>query len=308
MCAIMYRGSLIVAKTVCKNKKRKWGIFDIVNTIFLGLLSIIMLYPFYNVFITSFAKFEDIIAKPVYLLPVSFQLDGYKMVFSESSFYNGFGVTVIVTVVGTAICMVVSLLSGYALSKKSLPGRNIILAMILFTMFFNGGLIPFYLVVSGIGLVNSIWSMILPAAISTWYMIIMKNYFNTIPASLEESARLDGANDLQILAKIILPVSKPIIATFSLFYAVERWNEWWNALLFISDESKRPLQIVLRQILINVIVSDKMRVQLERSQTRVFEESVQMAAIVITLVPIICLYPFLQKYFVKGIMVGSIKE
>lgn len=295
-----------MANKVCR--KRKWSIFDIVNTIFLGLMSLIMIYPFYNVFITSFAKYEDLIASSVYLFPVSFQLDSYKMVLSESSFYKGFGVTIFVTVVGTAICMLVSLLCGYALSKKSLPGRNAILTLILFTMFFNGGLIPFYLVVSGIGLINSVWSMILPCAISTWYMIIMKNYFNTIPTSLEESARLDGANDLQILARIIIPVSKPIIATFSLFYAVERWNEWWNALLFISDENIRPLQIVLRQILVNVMVSDKMRVALERSQTRIYEESVQMAAIVITLVPILCLYPFVQKYFVKGIMIGSIKE
>ena len=288
--------------------KKRWSTFDIVNTTILGLLCIIMIYPFYNVFITSFAKYEDLIAVPVYLLPVSFQLESYKMVFREASFYKGLLVTLFITIVGTAICMFFSVLCAYALSKKTLPGRNVILALILFTMFFNGGLIPFYLVVSKMGLVNSVWSMILPSAISTWYMIIMKNYFNTIPASLEESARLDGANDFQILARIVLPVSKPIIATFSLFYAVGMWNEWWNALLFISEENKRPLQTVLRQILINVIVSDKMRMQLDRSQTRVYEESVQMAAIVITLIPIMCLYPFLQKYFVKGIMIGSIKE
>ena len=289
-------------------RKKRWSAFDIVNTMILGLLSLIMIYPFYNVFITSFAKYEDLIAVPVYFVPVSVQFESYNMVFSEESFYKGLLMTVFVTVVGTAVSMFVSLLCAYALSKKSLPGRNTILTLILFTMFFNGGLIPFYLVVSKIGLVNSVWSMILPPAISTWYIIIMKNFFNTIPASLEESARLDGANDFQVLARIVLPISKPIIATFSLFFAVERWNEWWNALLFISDESKRPLQTVLRQILINVIVSDKMRMQLERSQTRVYEEGVQMAAIVITLLPIVCLYPLLQKYFVKGIMIGSIKE
>lgn len=288
--------------------KKRWNTFDIVITIFLGLLSVIMIYPFYNVFITSFAKYEDIIASPVYLFPVSFQLESYKMVFREASFYRGILVTIFVTIVGTAVCMFTSVLCAYALSKKSMPGRNAILTLILFTMFFNGGLIPFYLIVSKVGLVNSVWSMILPSAISTWYMIIMKNYFNTLPAALEESARLDGANEFQILGRIILPVSTPIIATFSLFYAVERWNEWWNALLFISDEKKRPLQIVLRQILINVIVSDRMRMQIERSQTAIYEEGVQMAAIVITLIPIMCLYPFLQKYFVKGIMIGSIKE
>lgn len=287
----------------------KISLFEIISLAFIGLTAVIVLFPFYNVLIVSIAKYEVITRNPIYLLPVSFDFSAYAFILSEKKFLNALLVTVIVTIAGVALNMFLTISGAYALSKKKLPGRNIILSLILFTMFFNGGLIPYYLVVKKVGLINNILVMIIPTGLSTMYLIIMKNYFTNLPASFEESAKIDGANDIYILVKIILPVSAPIIATFSLFYAVERWNEWWNALIFISDTKKVPLQIFLREILISF--NDQigtMGAAIRESKTKVYMQGVQMAAIVITAFPIICVYPFLQKHFVKGIMVGSIKE
>ncbi len=292
-----------------KKVKLKFNAFEIVAIIFLGILALVLLFPFYNVLIVSFAKYEVVISKPTYLLPISFDFSAYSFILTDKKFLNAFLVTVLVTVSGTALNMLLTLSGAYALSKKTLPGRNFILSAILFTMLFNGGLIPYYLVVKGLGLVNSILVMIIPTGVSTMYLIIVKNYFNTIPASMEESAKIDGANDLYILLKIVLPVSAPIIATFSLFYAVERWNEWWNALIFINESKKIPLQIFLREILISF--NDQigtMGAAIRESKTKVYMQGVQMAAIVVTAIPIICVYPFLQKHFVKGVMIGAIKE
>ncbi len=282
---------------------------NVIITAVLAALALIAMFPFYNVIILSFASVKGMAEHPVYLLPYTFDLISYKKLFVEVNFYRAFGVSVLVTAAGVSLNMFLSVTGAYALSKKAMPGRNIILSAILFTMFFSGGLIPYYLVVKSIGLVNNMLVMIIPAGITTMYLIIMKNYFNTIPDSIEESAKVDGANDIYILIKIILPISKPFIATFALFYAVDRWNEWYNALIFISDSAKVPLQIYLRELLIN------MNVQLSSSAAAVVEskagvgiQATQMASIVISAIPIMCVYPFLQKHFVRGIMVGSIKE
>lgn len=291
-------------------KKKKLHAFDIINITFLTVVSIFMIYPFYNVLIISFAKYDDLVKSGMYIIPTSFNLDAYKTVLWDSAFYKGFIVSVFITIIGTSISMILSVCGGYALSKKDMPGRNVLLFIVLFTMFFSGGLIPYYLTVKAVGLIDTIWAMILPVAISTWNLIIIKSYFNNFPVSLEESARLDGANDIQILVKIVIPTSKPIIATFSLFYAVDRWNEWWNALIFVSDKDIRPLQIVLREILINYssTISDAAKQALLSGDKVIFSTSIQMAAITVSMIPIIIIYPFLQKYFVKGIMLGSMKE
>ncbi|OAB47920.1 ABC transporter permease [Paenibacillus antarcticus] len=295
---------------VLKKKRKKWKLFDIVAYIVLGLLTIITFFPFYNVLIVSFASFDAISKSDLYILPKSFDLSAYKLILSDMKFWSSLRNSVIVTVVGVAFSMTLSVAGAYALSKKGMPGRNGMLTLILFTMFFNGGLIPFYLVVKELGLVNNILVMIIPAGLNTFYLIIMKNYFSTIPESLEESAKLDGANDMYILLKIILPISAPFIATFGLFYAVERWNEWWYALIFISDSSKVPLQIYLRETLItsnSLLNSMAMDMATQGNSAKVYTPALQMATIVITCVPIIAVYPFLQKHFNKGIMVGSIK-
>jgi len=220
-----------------------------INIILISILAIIgiaAVFPFYNVIITSFASVKGLAGHSFYILPYSFDLTSYKNLFKEAQFYKSFLVTVLITVLGVIFNMFLSVTGSYALSKKNLPGRNFILGAIILTMFFSGGLIPYYLVIKALGLVNNILVLVIPAGFSTMYLIIMKNYFNTIPESLEESAKIDGANEFYILIKIIIPVSKPFMVTFALFYAVERWNEWWNAMLFINESSKTPLQIFLR--------------------------------------------------------------
>ena len=282
---------------------------DTALNILFVLLTLITLYPFYYVVIESFSNAVANAQHVPYLLPYVFDTTGYQSVFEDSAFYRSLLNTLFITIVGTGINMLLSVMGAYVLSKKTLPGRNIFLTMILFTMLFSGGLIPSYLNIKQLGLVNTIWSMILPSAISTYYLIIMKNYFITIPASIEEAATIDGANAWTILWRIILPISKPFIATFFLFYAVERWNEWYNAVLYISQKSLQPLQIYLREMLVSMSSQLAAQAQAAMSQTtKVLASTVQMACIVITMVPILCVYPFVQKHFVRGVMIGGIKE
>ncbi|NQX67181.1 carbohydrate ABC transporter permease [Paenibacillus alba] len=288
----------------------KISTFDIGTYILLAILAVITFFPFYNVLIISFAKFDVISKSKLYVLPLSVDLAAYKLLLSDTKFWHSFLVSVIVTVTGVAFSMCISVAGAYALSKKGMPGRNGILTFIIITMFFNGGLIPFYLIVKNLGLVNNILVMMIPAGLNTMYIIIMKNYFGTLPESLEESAKLDGANDIYILLKIIIPISMPFVATFALFYAVERWNDWWYALLFISDSAKLPLQIYLREILItssSTLNSMAMTLAEQQKTAKIYTPSLQMAAIIVTCVPIVMVYPFLQKHFTKGLMVGSIK-
>lgn len=290
--------------------RRGISTFDIGAYILLAIIAIITFFPFYNVLIISFAKFEAITKSKLYVLPISFDLAAYKLLLQDVKFWRSFLVSVIVTVGGVAFSMCISVAGAYALSKKGMPGRNFILSLILITMFFNGGLIPFYLIVKSLGLVNNLLVMMIPAGLNTMYLIIMKNYFGTLPESLEESAKIDGANDMYILLKIIVPISMPFVATFALFYAVERWNEWWYALLFISDSVKMPLQIHLRETLITSSSSlNSMALTMAEQQktAMIYTPSLQMAAIVVTCLPIVMVYPFLQKHFTKGLLVGSIK-
>lgn len=291
-----------------KKNKRVTG-FDIgLYTIF-GILGLLTLYPFYYVLIVSFANTQASATYSPYLYPHVFDLTGYQMIIGDIYFFKSLMTTLFVTAVGTSLNMVISVMTAYVLSRKRLLGRKQLIVLITFTMLFSGGLIPTYLVVSNLGLINSIWAMIFPGMISTYYVIIMKNYFSGLPQSLEDAAKIDGANDLKVLYKIYLPISKPFMATFALFYAVERWNEWWNAYLYISDKNIKPLQIYLRDILVNF--SNQLSTQAQsvvNSQGKVYVQLVQMATIVITMLPIMCLYPFLQKYFVKGVMIGAIKE
>ena len=290
-------------------KKRKISLFDVILYLVFGLIALITIYPFYNVLIVSLANTLASATYSPYLYPHVFDLTGYKTIMSDTYFYRSLGTTLFVTIVGTTLNMVFSFTAAYVLSRKRLIGRKFFLSAILFTMLFSGGLIPTYLVVSGLGLDNSIWSMIFPSMISTYYLIIMKNYFVSLPASLEEAARIDGANEFVVMTRIFIPISKPFMATFLLFYAVERWNEWWNAYLYISDKNIKPLQIYLRDVLVNFNSQLATQAQsMMSSHNKVFVQSIQMATIIITMLPILCVYPFVQKYFVKGVLVGSVKE
>ena len=289
-------------------QKRKLSAFDIILFVIFGILALVTIYPFYNVLIVSLSNTVTSAKYSPYLLPHVFDLTGYKAIIKDPYFFKSLGTTLFVTVVGTLLNMVFTVVAAYVLSRKHLVGRKVMLSAILFTMLFSGGLIPTYLVICDLHLDNTIWSMILPTMISTYYLIIMKNYFAGLPVSLEEAARLDGANEWKILTRIYLPISKPFLATFTLFYAVDRWNGWWEAFLYINDKDIKPLQIYLRDILVSFNTQLGSQAQSVMTGGKVFVQSVQMAAIVVTMVPILCLYPFMQKYFVKGVMIGSVKE
>ena len=288
---------------------KKSRTFDVVVIIMFAALALLTLYPFYNVIILSFSNTESVAKHIPYLLPFALDLTGYKTIIQYSDFINSLLVSLFVTIVGTAVNMVLSVIAAYVLSRKYLDGRNMIMSVIVFTMLFGGGLVPTYMVIKDMGLINKVWAMILPTAINTYYLIIMKNYFLGLPDGLFEAAKLDGAGEWTMLWKVAFPLSKPIMATFTLFYAVDRWNEWYNALLYINKKALSPLQIYLRDILtsLNSQLSTQAQ-QMMGSTQKVSTSAVQMATIVITALPIMLVYPYLQKYFVNGVMVGGIKE
>ena len=288
---------------------KKSRTFDVVVIIMFAALALLTLYPFYNVIILSFSNTESVAKHIPYLLPFALDLTGYKTIIQDSDFINSLLVSLFVTIVGTAVNMVLSVIAAYVLSRKYLDGRNMIMSVIVFTMLFGGGLVPTYMVIKDMGLINKVWAMILPTAINTYYLIIMKNYFLGLPDGLFEAAKLDGAGEWTMLWKVAFPLSKPIMATFTLFYAVDRWNEWYNALLYINKKALSPLQIYLRDILtsLNSQLSTQAQ-QMMGSTQKVSTSAVQMATIVITALPIMLVYPYLQKYFVNGGMVGGIKE
>lgn len=289
-------------------RKKRLSVFEVTLYLVFGVLALLTLYPIYNVLIVSFSNTVTSAKFSPYLYPHVFDLTGYKAIIKDEYFFRSLATTLFVTVAGTALNMTFSVVAAYVLSKKRLIGRRFFLSAILFTMLFSGGLIPTYLVMCSLHLDNTLWAMILPTMISTYYLIIMKNYFAGLPESMAEAACIDGANELVILVKIFVPISKPFMATFALFYAVERWNGWWEAFLYINDKNIKPLQIYLRDILVSFNTQLGSQAQSMLSGDKVFVQSVQMAAIIVTMVPILCLYPFLQKYFVKGVMIGATKE
>jgi putative aldouronate transport system permease protein len=275
----------------------------------LGLCAIATIFPFYQTLIMSFSTILDKKSGGMMLFPKSFDLSSYIYIFNQGKVVNGLLVSVFVTVFGTLLSMLLTTAAAYALSKKSMPGRNFIFTCIIFTMFFSGGLIPFYLTIQNLHLINNLLVIILPAAVNTFNLILMKNFFGTISPALEESAKIDGANDLRILFQIVVPVSLPIMATISLFYAVDRWNEWWLPMLFINDTSLHPLQLVLRDAITNLseTLGNMTGAQLASNLQTVYTDSLKSAMIVVSAVPILMLYPFVQKYFNAGIMIGSVK-
>lgn len=269
-----------------------------------------MLYPFLYVLATSFSSNASVLAGRVSIVPDGFNLRAYKAVFNYSLVWTSYRNTIFYTTLGTAINMLLTILAAYPLSRKDFYGRGIFTFFIAVTMFFSGGLIPTFLIVRGLGLYNTFWALLLPGAISTTNMIIMRTFFQNIPDALEEAAIIDGASDLQILTKIILPLSIPSIATIGMFYAVGHWNSWFSAMIYLRDRSKYPLQLVLRQIVlqnqVNELLSQQHGTTIEETQSLI-SETVKYATIIVAVVPILCVYPFIQKYFVKGVMIGSIK-
>jgi putative aldouronate transport system permease protein len=282
-------------------------IFGYCNGLFLAVLCITMLYPL--IYVTA-ASFSDPIKFMTHRGPLlkslGFTLDAYKLVFDNPNIATGYGVTLFVVPVGTALNMLLTLLGAYFLSRRGSLWVRPVMLLVTFTMFFSGGMIPLYLVVRQVGLYDNIWALILPSVISTYNMIIMRTSLMGIPAELEESARIDGAQDFTILFIILIPVVMPTIAVLILFYGVGHWNSWFSAMLYLRRHELYPLQLILREILIQNN-TDSMLMDIATDRRQFVTLIVKYAVIVISTFPILCLYPFLQRYFVKGVMVGSLK-
>lgn len=281
--------------------------FDAFNITLMVLLTLMMLYPLWYILICSFSDYTLLNAKEgLTLLPVSFNLTAYKAVFRDPMILPSYRNTLLYVSVGTLVQMVVTIDGAYILSRR----QTFLLAkplnlMVVITMFFSGGLIPTYLVVRDLSLLDSMWALILPYAITTWNLILMRNSFESVPEALLESAKIDGASEFKTLIHVVLPVSLPILAVITLYYLVQNWNAWFPASIYIQDRTRYPLQLILREILI-VSVMDTSDAG-SYGEVGDLQEIIKYAAIVIATVPILCVYPFLQKYFVKGIMVGAVK-
>lgn len=289
--------------------KRSIGekVFDSVNITVLLLLSIVTLYPFLYVLIASLSDPSWVVQqRGILSFPHGFNLDAYTAVFKNPSILTGYANTLIIVVAGTALNIAMTALGAYALSRQHFVWRNPIMFAIVFTMFFNGGLIPTFLLVNDLGLLDSRWALILPVAMSAYNLIIMRTAFLGIPASLEESAKLDGANDFTVLFRIVLPLSMPVVAVMILFYGVAHWNSWFNAMIYIRTRDLYPLQLILREILITNN-TDSMMTGVGGGDKMPVGETIKYATVIVSTIPVLCLYPFLQKYFVKGVMIGAVK-
>ncbi|HHY82944.1 MAG TPA: carbohydrate ABC transporter permease [Clostridiales bacterium] len=284
------------------------GLWDIAIEIIMIAIALLTLYPFIYIISMSISEPDAVLAQEIWLLPKGFSLGSYDLVFENKEIWISYGNTIWYTIVGTSINVVLTLAGAYALSRKEFFARNAIMMYIAVTMFFNGGLIPTFILVNSLGMYNSRWAMVIPGAVSAWNLIIARTYFQTsIPDSLPESAKLDGATDLGIFFRIVLPLSTPIIAVLIVFYAVGHWNAWFNAMLYLSDSTLHPLQLFLRKILL--MNSPDLLQGMEDAFERVaYAIQLKYASIVVATLPIICIYPFVQKYFVKGVMLGAIKE
>lgn len=285
-------------------------LFHLINYALLTIVLIIVLYPLIFVFSSSFSSKDAVMAGRVWLWPVDFSLEGYIAVFKHHMLLRSFMNSVFYTVVGTVINVFLTILAAYPLSRRDLVGRNFFMFLFVFTMFFNGGLIPTYLTVEGLGLVNTPWALWFPMAISVWNMIIARTYFqSTIPKDLLEAAQIDGCSDFKFLGKVVLPLSGPIIAVIALFYAVGHWNQYFNAMIYLRDEIRYPLQLVIREILIlSQIDFEMISDPEEMAAIQGLGELLKYSLIVISSAPLLMVYPFVQKYFVKGFMIGALKD
>ena len=277
---------------------------------FLAIILVVMTYPLLLVLSNSFSAPAAVTAGKVWLYPVQPSLDGYVAVFKNAQIMTGYANSLFYMLAGTAINMVVTIICAYPLSVGSLPGRRVILALFTFTMFFSGGLIPKYILIKDLGLIDSRWALLIPGAMSVWNMLVMRTYFRTsIPGEMREAALIDGCDEFRYLGRILLPLSGPILAVIALFYAVGHWNAYFNALIFLKSKELYPLQLVLRDILIlNNVSMDMLANNPEQFQLRLqLIDVLKYSSIVVASAPLIIIYPFVQRFFVKGIMIGSLK-
>ena len=288
-------------------------LFNVFNYIFLTLAAVVVLYPLLYIVSASISDPAAVNSGTTWLLPKGITFDGYKLIFENSDIWRGYLNTIFYTVLGTFINLAITIPAAYALSRRDLAGRNLFMGMFVLTMFFGGGLIPTYLVVKNLGLIDTIWAMLLPNAAAVYNIIIARVFFEvTIPKELEESATIDGATNFKMFFKVILPLSAPIIAVMALFYGVAHWNGYFNALIYLSDRNLYPLQLVLREILVlqemssqNINMSSSMAVVLHSKQQ--LASIIKYGVMIVSTLPIIIMYPFMQRHFVKGVMIGSLK-
>ncbi|MDN5316115.1 MAG: putative aldouronate transport system permease protein [Thermoanaerobacterium sp.] len=287
-------------------ESKQYKIFKVVNTIIMIIVILVTLYPFWYLVSLSLSSEKYVYAGLVSLFPRGFTLKTYQVLLAEKEFWTSYKNTIIYTIVGTLVSLFLSTLLAYPLSKKRLKGRGIILGFVVFTMFFSGGLIPTYLLVNALGMRNTIWGVVLPGAVSTFNVMVMKTFFEGIPTELEEAAEVDGMSTYGILLKIILPLSKPIMYVMALFYAVGVWNNWFGPFIYLDDSTKFPVALYLRNIIVG---SQQTAVSSTSDQSELAQISatVKSASVILTSIPIMMFYPFIQKYFVQGVMIGSLK-
>jgi putative aldouronate transport system permease protein len=282
-------------------------IFRVCNTLFLSTLMIATMYPILYVAFASFSEPALMMAhKGILWRPLGFSFETYAAVFSNPMILLGYRNTLFIVIIGVALNLLLTSFAAYALSRKTLQYRKPLTLFIVFTMFFSGGLIPFYLLVRGLGITDTLWALILPTAISAFNLIIMRTSFEAVPDALEESAKIDGANDFGILFRIFLPLCKPVLAVVGLYYGVSHWNSWFNAMIFLQDRSLYPLQLILREILI-IGEANSMAEGASQDEIIILGETLKYATIMVATLPVFLVYPFLQKYFVKGALIGAIK-
>lgn len=284
-----------------------FNFYDVFVVTFCVLFALICFYPMWYVFIASLTPYEEFVKGGLMLWPtggVDFQY--YNVIFNNSSFISSLWISASKTVIGTALSLLVTSTMAYAVSKVHVPGMKVLNLLTVFTMFFSGGLVPSFILISKLGLYNTRWALILPGAIGAYYVIIARTFFQSIPDSLTESAKLDGANDIVILQRIIIPLSMPIVAVLTLYYAVSHWNSYFGAMVYIVDKKLQPLQLYLRRLLIEN-TGEATNSMANGEEKSLITEQIKYAVIIVSTLPILCVYPFLQKYFVKGVMIGAIK-
>lgn len=296
------------ASDITKFRSKSDKIFDTINGIIMMIILVIVAYPLYFIVISSVSEPDLVNAGKVLLFPKGFTLGGYQRIFSIPKIWLGYKNTILYTFVGTCISLFCTLGGGYALYRRNMPFRNLFMGMCTFTMFFSGGMIPLYLLVDGLHIIDTIWAMTLPAAVSVWNLIIARTFFqSTISSELEEAAELDGCGQLRFFFSIAIPLTKALIAILTLYYMVSNWNSYFDGLIYLKSPSKQPLQLILREILImdsNPEMTMDVWDAIERAK---LAQLIKYGVIIVSSVPLICLYPFVQRFFIKGVMIGSLK-
>ena len=305
---MQYTGPVVKKRRAKISETRADRVFDVMNYVILTICLLIVAYPLYFIVIASISDPVDVNAGKVFLYPVKVTLDGYRRILEYDSFFTGYRNTLMYTLVGTTVNMALTVPAAYALSRKDLVGRNFFMMLITFTMIFSGGLMPTYLLVRDLNMLDTTWALVVPVAVSAWNLIVARTFFQqTIPDDLLEAAQLDGATNVQFFARIVLPLSKPIIAVLILFYAVSHWNSYSNALYYLLTTGKYPLQLVLRSILFENSMNDMVDDAANLAAQMRLGDLIKYGVIIASSLPLLILYPFLQRYFIQGIMIGAVK-